>query len=213
MIKKIIITVYLLFTTFALNAQESNQYDVLKHRLNQINKYHIGVGLECAANTNIVYGIKTFIGYGNYRHFFNADIGVGFRSWNYPINDKDRYEMLQIPVSVSLNFNPIRWSTGCLFVGGETSIQFGIWNYAINKIENVEYNDREALKNYVSIRGKMGLTLRNVNVAFFYEQDLSSFCNQKYIYESGAYDFDRLHNSIYEHNRIGLSLSYYFNLK
>ena len=198
---------------FAIYAQSNNHYDVLRHRLNQVNKYHIGLGIECATNTNIVYGFKTFIGYGNYRHLLNADIGVGIRSWNYPINEIDKYKMLQIPVSASFSTNPIRWSKGCLFLGGETSIHFGVWNSATYNIENVEYDGSKALKNYVSIKGKIGLIQRKINVAFFYEQDLSSFCNQKYIYESGMYDFDRLHNSIYEHNRIGLSLSYSFNLK
>lgn len=211
--KKILISAYLFFVTFAIFAQGNNHYDVLRHRLNQINKYHIGLELECAINTNIVCGFKTFIGYGNYRHLLNADIGVGIRFWNYPINVIDRYKMFQIPVSASLDVNPIRWSKGCLFLGGETSINFGVWNSASNNIGNVEYNDRKALKNYVSIKGKIGIIQRKIKIAFFYEQDLSSFCNQKYIYESGLYDFDRLHNSIYEHNRIGMTLSYSFNLK
>lgn len=210
--KKILIITYLLIFSLSVFSQENEKYDLLRHRLNRIDEYHVGVGVESALNTNLIYGIKTYVGYGNFRHILDADFGIGLRFWNLPVTTEDKYQMIQFPICISLCINPIRWTNGCLYIGEETSFQLGLWNIATDS-ENKEYNDKKALANYFSLRGKLGVILGSINIGLFYEQDLSSFCNQKYIYESGKYSFDKLHNSIYEHNRIGFSVSYNFKLK
>lgn len=213
MMRKILVFFCLLSAFTSGFAQKSDAQIILKRRMNQIHRFHAGFGIEGAANTNATYGIRTYIGFGSSRHLFNADFGLGLRIWNFvPGRSEDYYRILQIPMFASLIINPIRWSEGCLQVGCEGILHFGVRNFTHTVIPDYESHDFNAIRTYASIRSKIGVMLGHLNLGVFYEHDLSPLSDQKYIYESGLYNFDGLRPSLYEHNRIGISFSYSFIL-
>ena len=99
-----------------------------------------------------------------------------------------------------------------MYVGGEALACWGIRNLSKTIVDNLDGHDSKSLRNYVSVRGKFGLIYKRLNFSLFYERDLAPICDQKNIYESGLYDFEAFRKSIYERGRVGLSLSYLFNL-
>lgn len=209
--------IVLLFTFFLycaiFHAQNFNARSALQHRLTRIDLYHVSIGIEGATNVNAMYGVRTSVGIGSRRHLMNADLGLGLRGWNYLFHSKDNYlRMFQMPFFISTNINPIRWANGCVYLGGEASMQFALHNSTATLLPNHAGHDISAINNYASVRGKVGVMLGQMKIAVFYERDLDPLCNQKYMYESGLYDFESMRSSLYEHSRLGLSLTYQFNL-
>lgn len=211
--KRILVLIGLSLSLNICYAQNLNVEKVLKNRMKHIALYHVGIGIEGSSNENVTYGARAMLGVGSYRHWLNADLGVGFLLWNHlPQYKNDHISMAQIPVFVSANVNPIRWASGCCYVGGEIAVHIGLHNSTATLAPDRLGHDADALAHYVSTRGKVGVTLRHVDIAAFYEHDLSPLCNQKHMFESGNYDFDCMRSSLYEHNRIGISLTYNFKL-
>ena len=203
----------MLFSHTPVYAQDVESERIWRQRINRINLFHVGIGADYATNYNTVFGARGYIGIGSSRHLFNADLGFGIRFWNlFSESRKSHYSMVQMPFFVSSTFHPIRWSNGCLYVGGEALALLGIRNLSKTILEDYHAHDSKPLRNYVSVRGKLGLIFHSIDVGLFFEHDFAPICDQKSIYESGLYDFGSLRESIYERNRIGLSISYLFNL-
>lgn len=211
--KLLVIIIGMLFSQAFVYAQDMNSARILRQRINRINLFHVGIGADYATNYNTVFGARGYIGIGSSRHLFNADLGLGIRFWNlFSESKKSHYSMVQVPFFISSTFHPIRWSNGCLYAGGEALTLFGIRNLSNTISDNHNAHDSKTLRNYVSVRGKFGVVFHSIDVGLFFEHDFAPMCDQKSIYESGLYDFGALRESIYERDRIGLSISYLFNL-
>lgn len=211
--KLLVVILGMLCSHLFVSAQRTDSERIWRQRMNHIHRVHAGVGVEYAANCNTAYGVRGYIGLGSHRHLIDADLGLGLRFWNlFTGSRKSYFSMVQMPLFASSTVHPIRWSDGCLYAGGEALVLFGIRNLSKNVLANENAYDPKPLRNYGSVRGKIGVVHHKINISLFYEHDLAPLCDQKIIYESGRYDFNAIRESIYERNRIGLSISYLFNL-
>ena len=205
-----VLFVMLLFSNLALSQTPPKEKETIrKKRLNKVEFYHIGLGLEAGINHNFVIGPMVYAGIGSFRNFFNADAGVKLL-WTNPAGSstKERISHLQLPVFAALSLNLIRWKHGSAYLGAEFD-----YHLFLNAKHNLPGNggkisDKELSHNYASTSVRLGVRLNRWDIQSFYEWDLSPSFNQKYVYESQNYNYDVLYNALFSRTRFGLKIAY-----
>lgn len=183
----------------------------LKKRLDKIDYYHVGVGLDIAANCNYQLAPKMYVGIGSERNLFNINLGLKAAIVNPARASRTEYiRYYALPLFAEASANVFRWKGGSAYIGGGVSYvaALGADHHVGNGLTTHEsyaiVNDR------FSWHGSLGLRIRSWDVSGYYEYDLSPAFDQKYVYESFDYDYYELYNSIFERWRVGVSLVYNF---
>lgn len=209
------IIVLLLLVPSSLFAQTPQEMEGVKSkRFNRIDMRHIGVGLETGVYENLYIGPKLFYGLGTFRNLFNMDGGLKYiylRSLNNKYEESISVQFFS--VFCSLNINPIRWNSGCMYLGGETS--YNVVAAASHKeiSSDVVTHDYHIGNNHFVARGKIGARFDFWDINVYCDYNMAPSMNQKYIYESVDYNYDKLYATIHERYRIGVSVSYFIPLK
>lgn len=209
------ITVLLLLVSLSLVAQTHKEIEGIKSkRFNRIDMRHIGVGLETGVYDNLYIGPKLFYGLGTFRNKFNIDGGLKYlycRSMNNKHEESISVQFCSI--FCSLNLNSIRWNSGCMYFGVEMT--YNVVAAASHKeiSSDVVAHDIRIGNNHFVARGKIGARLDFWDINVYCDYNLAPAMNQKYIFESVDYNYDKLYASIHERYRIGISVSYFIPLK
>lgn len=198
-LRKILPVFLLLFATTALFAQTAEEKARIKRqRLRMIDLFHIGVGLDAHFNRNLFFSPKVSFGIGSFRNIINADVGVKYMVGGSVNDNNDESIMVhQIPIFASVQCNLTSWKDNSLFVGAEIA-----YHIPLNELGQSHFSGRI----------KSGLRLGRWDAYLFYEYDLAPMMNQKYVYESPYYNYDALHDTLFERMRYGISISYFFIL-
>ena len=209
------ITVLLLLVSSSLLAQSFKEMEGIKSkRFNSIDMRHIGVGLETGVYENLYIGSKLFYGLGTFRNLFNMDGGFKYL-YMKSLNNKHEESISAQFFSVfySLSINPIRWDSGCMYLGGETS--YNVVAAASHKeiSSDVVAHDIHIGNNHFVARGKIGARFDLWDINLYCDYNLAPAMNQKYIYESVDYNYDKLYATIHERYRIGVAVSYFIPLR
>lgn len=193
-------------------AQSKSERDkVLDRRLDKIEYYHVGVGMDAAMNRNYQLCPKVFMGIGSNRNLFNIDAGLKLSLSNvFGTRDEEYISYYFLPIFVAGSMNAVRWKQNSLYVGAEIAynIALGSKHQATKQLSNVDATS--VAKNHFACQGKLGFRNKDWDFSMYYEYDLSPAIDQKYVYESPAYYYFKVYNSIFERWRIGVSASYNF---
>lgn len=199
-----VIFIIMLFCCFHLTSSAQSKLErekILDRRLDKIEYYHVGIGTDAAINRNYQLCPKVFIGIGSNRNLFNADAGLKLSLSNvFETGDGEYIRHSSIPVYIAGSINAVRWKQKSLYAGAELSCHIALGSNKAASIAN----------NHFACQGKFGFRNTDWDFSVYYEYDLSPAIDQKYIYESPAYDYFKVYNSIFERWRIGVSASYYF---
>ena len=183
---------------------------ILDERLNRIDFYHIGVGVDVAAKQNYMLAPKVYAGIGSNRNLINADFGIKVALSNpFGYAGKEHIRCCAIPLFVSGSLNAVRWRQNSAYVGAEISYSLPVSSSHFGG--GISGTARHTLASaHFSWQGKVGIKCRCWDFSVFYENDLSPAINQKYVYESPSFDYFTLRESIFERWRLGISISYSF---
>lgn len=184
---------------------------IMDKRLDKIDFYHLGGGIDFAGNENLKFGLKFYVGIGSNRNLYNIDLGLKLISSNLiKISEAEYISSYYMPFFISGSLNFFRRKRSCIYMGAELSycIALGSNHHVNDKL--MEKDKFSIANNYFSWQGKLGLRHSCWDFSFFFENDLSPALNQRYVYESVEYDYLKLYDSIFERSRIGLSITYNF---
>lgn len=198
-----------LFTVMAQTQQE--KFTLRQLRFNSIEYYHVGVGIEAEGNENFLIGSKVCVGIGSYRNLFCADVGFKLLWENLltPSN-KECVSQRQLPLFFSASVNVLRWHHSAVYIGGEFAYHLQIGGTHQLSDGKTSYSDNQLANNHTSVSIKLGTRINNWDFCLFCQRDLAPAFNQKYVYESADYDYDALHNTIFERIRFGICANYLF---
>lgn len=144
---------------------------------------------------------------------WGAGVGVGYRVANpFTLGSKESVSARHIPFFLSAELHPLRFKTGYLYLGTEAIFNLSIGGRHFLPAEKHRQRDSNLSSNCITGRANLGVKFHNFAVYTFFEYDMQPSFNQKYIYETLAYDYRALKNTIFERYRLGIGLSYYFNL-
>lgn len=185
-----------------------------KQRQSKIELLHIGVGGESAWWNDWQGGLNVYFGLGSPRHLGSVDVGIKYM-FSVPMCpiSKEKVLLQQLPFFLSAAIHAYRWEDGCLYIGGEAAYHVETLTTHVIPAQNTRIRDNDLRHHHATVSGKIGVKYQNWDINAFYTYDLAPQYNQKYVYESAAYDYNTLHNSLFERMRLGVSLSYAFPLK
>lgn len=209
-----IITLMLLATMLTATAQtEEAKQHMRRQRFSQIEYYHVGVGLDAGLNQNVQAGPRLFAGIGTYRNIITADVGLKLLFTRPAGSLSDEHvSQRQLPIFAQVGFNLLRWQHNTLYIGGEAaySLHLGASHYM--PLGDITDDDEDLAHNHASLAARIGLRLNRWDVALTWQRDLAPAYNQQYVYESAAYNYDQLHDQLFERSRFGITLAYIFPL-
>lgn len=196
--------IIMLFCCLPLTGTAQSKFErdrILDRRLDKIEFYHFGVGMDAAMNRNYQICPKLFIGIGSNRNLFNADAGLKLSLSNvFGTRNGECIRHYSMPIFIAGSINAVRWKQKSLYMGAEMDCNVALGSDRTPSIA----------KNHFSCQGKLGFRNKEWDFYVYYEYDLSPAIDQKYVYESPAYDYFKVHDSIFERWRIGISASYNF---
>lgn len=184
---------------------------IRQERLSRIDFYHVSVGASFYMNRNVGIAPQLSAGIGSFRNILNGDVGIRYLFLGqFPRKGVERVSVQQLPVFVSLNVNPIKWASGCVYVGGGIAFTPTIAAFHCTADGN-HISDLRIGKNHFTPFAKLGFRVNHIDGHFFYEYDLKPSFNQKYIYESEEFDYVSLKHQLFERMRFGFTLLYHFD--
>ena len=211
-IKKTILLLFLLMVLVPVFSQTSDNNHVKKERLRYVEFFHYAVGFETSFNKNLYFSPELMIGIGSYRNLINADIGARYMLGSPFVWGKSESLVVhQVPVFFSVRCNVYSWKTNCVSIGGE--IEYCMPITVFHHYGDTKKADKDVSNEHFSGRVNVGVKLDRLGIGAFYEYDFAPMMNQKYVFESAEYDYDKLHDSLFERMRFGVSLTYYFIIK
>lgn len=185
--------------------------EILDRRLDKIEYYHVGVGMDAAMNKNYQLCPKVFMGIGSNRNLFNADAGLKLSLSNLFGKSSDEYiSYYFLPIFVAGSMNAVRWRQKSLYIGAEIVYNIALGSNPASTNQQSDADAASVTKNHFACQGKLGLRNKDWDFSVYYEYDLSPAIDQKYVYESPAYDYFKVYDSIFERWRIGVSATYKF---
>ena len=205
-----LLIVFYLFVALPAVAQSQQKIASLRQdRFKKVDYYHVGVGIETGLNENWYIGPRLFVGIGSYRNFLNADVGIGYQFYNLlGSSEKERMMLYQLPLFANMRLNVARWSSGCVYMGGEAVYSLAVRGLNAVPHADVAEVDNQLGRNHAMAASMLGVRLNHWDFSLQYVYDLSPAFNQKYVFESSNYDYDSLHASLFERGRFVLNISY-----
>ena len=213
-IRKVLLVLFLALASTTLFSQTAKEKEQIKRkRLRTIDLYHINVGLDAHFNQNLFFSPKASFGIGSFRHILNADVGIRYTLGGSAFFGKEEYVMVhQLPIFISAQCNFVSWETGCVFIGAEIAYHIPITGLHYVPSTSTLKFDNQLNQAHFSGRAKAGARINQWEIGLFYEYDLAPMMDQKHVYESPEYDYDILHDYLFERIRYGISLGYNFIL-
>ena len=205
----LLIVFYLLVASPAVAQNQQKKASLRQERFKKVDYYHAGVGIEAGLNENWYVGPRLFVGIGSYRNFLNADVGIGYQFYNLLCSsEKERMMLYQLPLFANMRLNVVRWSSGCVYIGGEAMYSLAVRGLHVVPHADVAEADNQLGKNHAMAAGMLGIRFNHWDFSLRYVYDISPAFNQKYVFESSSYDYDNLHASLFERSRFVLNISY-----
>ena len=180
-------------------------------RYSSIHAHHIGVAIETDLLENARISPRLFYSYGSFRNLFTIDAGLKY-IYSHPmchVTDEKVTGHYLAPFA-AIDFHFLHWEEGCMFAGGEVAYNCRVTGEHYLPASDLIVGDKNICNHHCSLRAKVGVRLEKWVFNVHYEYDLAPSYNQKYIYESAAYDFATLRPSLYERHRVGVSIAYLF---
>lgn len=205
-----LLIIFHLFAVFHVTAQIVPENTAKRmERLRNVDYMHVGMGIEIGGNENWFVGPKVFYGIGSYRNFLNADVGISYQLTNLiGSNTSERIILQQLPVFANLHLNIVRWTKGCMYIGGEVAYYFVVKGAHHIPLSDVIENENSLGKSHATVSGSLGMRLSRWDISLRYDYDLSPSVNQKFVFESADFDYDYLYSSLFERSRFAFSVSY-----
>lgn len=204
---------WLLLSPFFLSAQVATQNDDLKRkRIGKIDFWHVSIGASAAMNRNLSAGLQLSAGLGSFRNVLNVDMGVRYLFYgSFPRKDVERVSSQQLPLFISLNLNFFRWKSGSMYFGAEMAYTITISAQHTVPADCYRGKDLKIGKDHFTPAAKIGCRAGDCDVSLFFEYDMKPSFDQKYIFETEQFDYDKLKPSLYERMRVGVRFLYHFN--
>lgn len=205
----IILLVFLPITSAAQAKVTRNK--ILDRRLKGIEYFHVGIGIDAAMNKNYKLSPKVFMGLGSNRNVFNVDLGLKLSLSNiFGKRDDEYIRYYSFPIFVAVSINAFRRRQKSLYLGAEIAYNIALGSSHIVNNQMSEIDAISISNNHFTYQVKLGYRIIDLDFSVYYENDLSPAINQKYVYESPAYNYFKIYESILERWRIGLSATYNF---
>lgn len=196
---------------FTITCNGGKREKFLKHRLERIDFYHLGIGADAAVKNNYEFGPKVFIGIGSTHNLVNADFGLKLMLANPWRNYGSEYcRWFSLPIFVSGSINALRWKRNSIYVGAEIAYKIGMGSGYHTLDSSYDRDTKNIATNHFSCQGKLGYRSEYWGLALYYEYDLAPALDQKYVYESPSYNYPTIHDSVFERWRVGVSVEYNF---
>lgn len=209
--RKLIITLLLAVSLPAAGQRDEAQQQLRRERFSRIDYWHVGVGADAAFGPTACIGPKVFGGFGSCRNLLMVDAGLKLQ-WLNPFapTTEEHVSQRQLPLFIQAGVNVLRWHQGALYVGGELAyhMQLGA-SHCLPKGGITESDDRLA-RSHAAATARIGLRQGRWDIALTWQRDLAPAYRQQYVYESAAYDYDTLHDPLFERQRFGIALAYIF---
>lgn len=208
--KALKILIILLMISQSVVAQSSKDVRRLRtKRLRMIEIHHIGMGLDFDSNDNHYLSPYVYYGIGSYRNIINMDVGFRYKVSNpFKLSQDESISVKNLSSFFSVDFNIIRWNLGSAYVGAEVSYCLPITaNHRLSASDIVVY-DKNIGRNHWHTRVVLGAKFSKWDINVHYDCNLAPMIDQKYIYESLDYDYDKLVGNLYERYRLGVEISY-----
>ena len=210
--KRYFLGLFLMLSSTIMAQTQPEKMTLRQLRFNNIEYYHVGVGIEAGINENFLVGPRACVGIGSYRNLFCADVGLKLLGENlFTSSNKECVSQWQLPLFVSASVNALRWHHSAVYLGGEFAYHLQIGATHQLPDGKTSYSDNELANNHTSVSIKVGTRLNNWDFCLFWQRDLAPAFNQKYVFESADYDYDTLHSTIFERMRFGICANYLFS--
>lgn len=208
--KVLLIILSLLIPAIQLSAQTDKEKAHLRQeRFSKIDYMHAAIGLETGGNRNFVIGPKASYGIGSFRNLLNGEVGFGYMFYNsFGSSSSERITLHQVPLFADVHLNFARWKAGALYLGGEAAIAFTAYARHKHPSSEIEESNSKLGRTHASLGAMLGLRLSRWDISVRYCYDLAPMMNQKLVFETDGYDYDLLHDSLFERSRILLNISY-----
>ena len=196
-------------------AQSPHEKEMLKkERFRRIEFFHASFGADVSANKSVYASPRVSLGIGSRRNLLNADIGLKYKIGNpFFFDDNEHLVPQQLQAFASLQMNLFSWKANCVFLGGNIAYCIPVTTFHYLPSSNIIEFDKEVGLGHFSTQIGAGIMFDRWSISLFYEYDLAPSLNQKYVYESANYDYDHLHDILFERNRIGVSVAYHLPFK
>lgn len=197
-------------TCLTMSAQTEKEKTIIrKDRFTKVDFMHAGIGIEAGGADNIIFGPKVSYGIGSYRNLLNVDVGFGYEFCNLiGIGQKERIILQQLPVFIDLHLNILRWKSGAVYMGGEAAYYINTMASHHRPVASGEGSIKGLGRNYSVLTGILGVRLDRWDFSVRYMRYLAPMINQKLVFETEDYDYDYLHDSVFERSRIMLNATY-----
>ena len=207
--REIILYILLLISLPVLSQTDKEINRLRQGRYQRVHSHHLGIGMESNVYENFRLSPRLFYSFCSYRSFFSIDGGVKY-VYAHPMRHmtEERLACHFLAPFAAAKIHFWRWDAGCLYVGGEAAYHFAVMGEHYFPKYDLPTRDKKIGKNHTSIRAQLGVKMEHWELNVHYEYDLSPSWNQKYLFESEEYDYDRVRPSLYERHRIGLTIAY-----
>lgn len=204
-------TIFLLLSSYSYAEIYNERLRILDKRINKVQFYHLGVGIDISYNNNYLFAPKVFIGIGSNRNLYNLDVGVKIECSNlFGTRSEEYIRYYHMPFFLSASLNAIRWKDNSFYIGAEILYNISLGStHHVKKAYKVTSNQNVS-NNHVSCQVKLGFRCKCWDFSTYYENDFSPALDQKYVYESIEYDYLKVYPSIFERSRIGVCFAYNF---
>ncbi|MBO4906585.1 MAG: hypothetical protein J5486_06070 [Bacteroidaceae bacterium] len=202
-----ILFLLLISTLLPLSAQTASEKNQIRlQRFSKIDYYHYGFGLEAASSHNFTAGPKVFVGLGSYRNLITADAGLKLLFTNpFGSSTEERVSQVHLPIFATASLNFLRWQKGSAYIGAEADYHLSLG--ATHHTASTSTSDNDLSCAHASASLRLGVRLSNWDIGLYYEYDLAPAFDQKHVYETAAYDYEALHDNIFDRTRFGISIS------
>lgn len=195
--------------TLAISASEIP--DLRRHRVNQINRYHLGAGVDLllGKNTAIGSGIQFRIGHNG--QLANVVL-MADHSWNNRFTPSDivSIEANSWSVGVGVRENLIHMRSITFYLMESVAYIFPYNATYVGYGETIA--DNQLMKPYLSAFGRIGIVWKQFDVNLHLKASLQPEYAQMYIYESHIYDYYGLRDMIDSRISVGISVVYHIDL-
>lgn len=196
---------------FTIAVSASEMQDMKRLRINQINRYHLGVSgdILLGRNTAITGGMQFRVGHNG--QFANLVV-VADHSWNNRFNPSFGVDIKSnaFSVGIGLRENLIRKNSLTFYVMESASYNYP---YNISYIRDGEdIVDNQLMRPYLSASGRIGIIWKQIDLNLHLKASLQPEYAQKYIYENRAYDYYALRDMIDSRITVGISVVYHIDL-
>ena len=191
-----------------LAAQTDGEKQQLRNqRFCKVDYYHAGIGIDAASGHYLTAGPKIFVGLGSYRSLVTADAGMKLLYANpFGSSSEERVSQLQLPLFAAASVNVLRWHNSSIYIGAE--LDYHLHLGATHHIPSTSVSDDNLASGHASAALRLGVRLNRWDLGIYYEYDLAPAYDQKYVYESAAYDYEALHDDLFARTRFGISISH-----